>query len=68
MGEVAAVGVELLAGGERDGVQPALGVGQLHPLALVEGAAPAGGTGRCAALVRGLLGLVGVLLTHGGQV
>ena len=32
----AAVGVELLAGGEGDGVQPALGVGQLDALALAE--------------------------------
>ena len=34
------MGVELLARLERDGVHPALGVGQLHPLARLEGPRP----------------------------
>ena len=71
VGQVAAVGVELLPGGEGDGVQAALGVGQLDALTLVEGPAPAAGPRRHGALVRGLFGLVGLfglLLTHGGQV
>ena len=46
--EAAAVGVELPSGGQRDGVHPALGVGQLDPVARPEAArgaarAPVGG-------------------------
>ena len=49
----AAVGVELLAGLQDDGVHPALGVGQLHPVAGAERPAGAPGTGsRPTAVVR----------------
>jgi hypothetical protein len=58
-----AVGVEELAGLEDDGVQPALGVGELHPVAGDEGPGgrlPARGLGRVVGRLGGLL-----LLVHG---
>ena len=51
MEQEAAVGVELAAGLERDGVEPALGIGELDPLTGLEGPATvvgtAGGGARC---------------------
>ena len=52
------IGVELLAGRQDDGVQPALGVGQLHPVAGDEGPRdrlPARGLGRVVGRLGGLL-------------